>query len=114
MCMNDSASRTSAHVSGRSRLLWLRVLGLTVLGGVLLLVISLPGLANEDQSSHPSLGVYIALALVVAAVMSRIYVVVRRSGPSKRRALLIALAAVPGSYCVAGLLLLLMVSLFSS
>jgi hypothetical protein len=112
--MNDLDSRTSTHAPGRSRLLWLRVLGLVILGGVLLLVISLPGLANEDQSSHPSLGVYIVLALVLAAVMSRIYVVVRRSGASGRRALLIALAVVPGSYFVAAWVLLLVVYIFSS
>jgi hypothetical protein len=90
------------------------VLGWVVLGGVLLFVISLPGLANEDQSSSPGLGLYAVLALVVAAVTSRTYVVVRRSGPSKRRALLVALAVVPGSYCVAVLILWLIVYLFSS
>lgn len=97
-----------------SRRLWLHVMGLIVLGGFLLLVISFPGLANEDQSSSPGLGLYAVLALVVTAITSRAYVVVRRSGASKRRALLVALAVVPGSFCVDGLILWLMVSLFSS
>jgi hypothetical protein len=71
--MPDLEIRTTAHAPGRSRWLWLRVLGLVVLGGVLLLVISLPGLANEDQQSRPGLGLYVVLVLVVAAVTSRTY-----------------------------------------
>jgi hypothetical protein len=64
-------------------------------------VISLPALASEEPSSSPSLGWFVVLALVVAAVTSRTYVVVRRSAASRRRALLVAVAVVPGSYCVA-------------
>jgi hypothetical protein len=101
------------RTAGRSRL-WLRVLGLVVLGGVLLLVISLPGLANEDQSSRPSLGLYLVLALVLAGVTSRAYVVLRCSGVAKLRALLVSVAVVPGSYCMAVLIFFVIVYLFSS
>jgi uncharacterized membrane-anchored protein len=111
--MPDLETRTSAHDPGRSRWLWLHVLGLVVLGGVLLLVISLPGLASDDQQSRPGLGLYVVLVLVVAAVTSRTYVLVRRSDASKRRALLIALAVVPGSYCMAVLFLWLIVTISS-
>jgi hypothetical protein len=112
--MPDLEIRTAASAPGGSRWLRLRVLGLVVLGGVLLLVISLPGLANEDQQSRPGLGVYVVLALVLAGVTSRTYVVVRRSGVAKLRALLVAIAVVPGSYCVAVLIFFLIVYLFSS
>jgi uncharacterized membrane-anchored protein len=96
------------------RWLWLRVFGLVLLGGFLLLVISLPALASENPESSPGLAWYVVLAVVVAAVTSRTYVVVRRSAASKRRALLVAVAAVPGSYCVAVLILWLIVTLSSS
>jgi hypothetical protein len=112
--MRDLEIRAAAHAPDSSRRVWLRVLRLVVLGGLLLFVISLPGFANEDQSSSPGLGLYAVLALVVAAVTSRSYVVVRRSGASKRRALLVALAVVPGSCCMAALIFLLIVYLFSS
>lgn len=107
--MPDLESRKAARSPGRGRRLWLRVLGLVVLGGVLLLVISLPGWASEDQQSGPGLGVYVILALVLAGVTSRTYVVVRRSGVAKRRALLVAVAVVPGSYCAAVLIFFLIV-----
>jgi hypothetical protein len=92
----------------------MRVLGLVVLGGVLFLVVCLPGLANEDQQSSPGLGVYAVLALILASVASRTYVVIRRSGAAKRRALLVAVAVVPGSYCIAVLIFFLIVYLSSS
>ena len=111
--MPDLEIRTAASAPGGSRL-WLRVLGLVVLGGVLLLVISLPGLANEDQSSRPSLGLDVVLVLVLAGVTSRTYVIVRRSGVAKLRALLVSIAVVPGSYCMAVLIFFLIVYLFSS
>ena len=79
-----------------------------------MLVISLPGLANEDQSSRPSLGLDVVLVLVLAGVTSRTYVIVRRSGVAKLRALLVSIAVVPGSYCMAVLIFFLIVYLFSS
>ena len=112
--MRDLEILADAHAPDRSGRVWLRVLGLVVLGGFLLFVISLPGFANEDQSSSPGLGLYAVLAFVIAAVTSRTYVVVRRSGASKRLALLAALAVVPGSGCMAVLIFLLVVYLFSS
>jgi hypothetical protein len=111
--MPDLEIRTAASTPGGRRSLWLRVLGLVVLGGVLLLVISLPGFANENQQ-QPGLGVYVVMALVLAGVISRTYVVVRRSGVAKRRAMLVSAAVVPGSYCAAVLFFVLIVYLFSS
>lgn len=112
--MNGPDGQTDVHTPERSRLLWLRVLGLAVFGDVLLLAISLPGMANEDQSSHPSLDLYIVFALVAVAVMSRIYVVVRRMGAYRRRALAAAFAVLLGSYLVTACILLLVVYIFSS
>jgi len=43
----------------------------------------------------------VALALVIAAVMSRTYVLVRRAAFSKHQALLVAIAVIPASYVVA-------------
>jgi hypothetical protein len=94
----------------KSRLLWLRILGMVVLGGISLLVISLPGLASDDQQTSPGVWWYVALASIVAAVTMRTYVLVRRSASSKPRALLIALTVVPASYIVAILFIWLLVT----
>ncbi len=99
--MPDLKVPTASPRPANGRPLWLRILGLTILGGVLLLVISLPGLASDDQQTQPGAWWYVALALIIATVMSRTYVIVRRSASSKPRALVIAIAVVPASYIAA-------------
>ena len=80
---------------------WARVFGLMLLGGFSILVISLPGLADEDQQAGPGAWFYLVLAVIVAGLMSRTYVIVRRSSVPKHWALLIAFLAVPASYILA-------------
>lgn len=93
---------TSAH--RRRPELWLRVAGLTLLGGVLILIISIPGLASEDQSTSPGIAGFAAAALVFVGVAARVYVVLRRAAVPPRRALLVALAALPTAFAIALLL----------
>jgi hypothetical protein len=106
-------TRKVTAAPAKRRWLSLRVGGLVVLGGLLLLVISLPALASESPESSPGLGWYVICAVVVAGVMSRAYVVVRRSGAPKRRALFVAAAVVPTSYCAAVLTLWLIATVSS-
>jgi hypothetical protein len=103
----------SRDASIRSRSAWPLVLRLVVLGGALLFLISLPALADESQTgTSPAL--YALWVLVIAAVAARIYVVMRRSTASKRRSLFVAIAAIPGFYCVGVLVFLLLALAFSS
>lgn len=97
-----------------NRWLWLRVLGMVVLGAFLLLLVSLPGLASDQGQWSPGLAWYLMLAAVLAAVMSRTYVLVRRSAVSRLRAVLVSVAVILGSYCAAILFLWLVVTLSSS
>jgi drug/metabolite transporter (DMT)-like permease len=107
--MHDLEVSTQGRKPVKGRTPWLRILGLTAIGGVLLFAISLPGLASDDQQARLGAGWYVALVLGIAAVMSCTYVVVRRAVLSKRWALLIAFAVVPASFVVAVLFLLLIV-----
>lgn len=105
--MTDREPQTVTPTPGGSWWLWLRVLGLLVLGAVSLFVVSLPELADESQSPTPA-GLYLAWLLVIAAVVSGVYLILRRSAPSRRRALLTAFIVVVGSY---GLLVFVLVPL---
>ncbi len=111
--MPDLDVRIAEQRPAKRWVIWLRVLGLVVLGSVLLLVISLPSLASEDQQSGPGVGWFVALAVVIAAVVSCTYVVVRRSVSSRRRAVLIAIAVVPAFYAFAVLIIWLIVTVSS-
>jgi hypothetical protein len=51
----------------------------------------------------------VALVVVIAAVMSRTYVLLRRSAFSKRWACVIAVAVIPASYVLAVSVILLVV-----
>jgi hypothetical protein len=99
--MSHPESSTAGTVPPENRMLWRRVFGLMLLAGSSVLVISLPSLANEDQQARPSAWFYCVLALIVAGLMSRTYILVRRSGFSKPGALSIAVVAVPASYVLA-------------
>jgi hypothetical protein len=111
--MPDLEVRKAERRPAKRWVVWLRVLGLVVLGSVLLLVISLPGLASEDQLSGPGVGWFVALAVVVVALVACTYVVVRHSLLSRRPAALIAVAVVPASYAFAGLITWLVVTVSS-
>jgi hypothetical protein len=108
--MPDLEIRRAEQAPARRWVLWLRLLGLVVLGGIALLLISLPELASDDQLSGPSVLSFVALAVVIVAVTSCAYVVLRRSVYSRRRAVLIAIAIVPLPYAVAVLLFWLIVT----
>lgn len=97
--MRDLGDRTAVDSSRRSRWLALRVLGWAILGGFLLIVISLPLLADESNSPAP-VGYYIAIVVLFAAVASRIYVILRRAAVSRTNALVVAVMAIPGIYFV--------------
>jgi hypothetical protein len=84
--------------------LWFRVLRLTLFGGVLILLISIPGLANEDQTASPGLLSYAGLVLVFAGIAARTYLIARRFGVARSHAVLIALGALPVSFGLALLL----------
>jgi hypothetical protein len=57
-----------AHArDGEMQMPWLRIFALTLFGGVMLIIISLPGLASESQSSA-SAGTLVAVLVVFAAV----------------------------------------------
>jgi hypothetical protein len=111
--MPDLEIRSAEQRPAKRWVLWLRLLGLVVPGGIALLVISLPGLASDDQLSGPSVGSFVALAVVILAVASCAYFVVRRSVSSRRRAVLIAIAVVPLPYAVAVLVFWLIVTVSS-
>lgn len=96
---------------GGQRSLWMRVLGMVLLGALGLFLLSLPALASDESQWRPSLAWYLLLALTLAGVTARSYVLVRRSGASKMCALAVAVAVVPGSYCAAVLLFFLIVML---
>jgi hypothetical protein len=77
LAMFDVEVSAAANGAVTRRVLSLRILGLVAGGGVVLLVISLPAV-GEAQQAQPGVGWYVAHVLVVAAAMSRAYVLVRR------------------------------------
>jgi len=94
-------------------MLWLRVSGLAIAGGVLLLIVSLPEFANEEQNTGPGVGWFVIAGVVVLGVMSATYILMRRSAFSRPHAFLVAAAMLPASYITAVALLLLIITLAS-
>ncbi|GEM_PF-2510887 len=111
MRAKDLTRATSTPI-GR-RMLWLRVSGLAIAGGVLLLIVSLPEFANEEQNTGPGVGWFVIAGVVVLGVMSATYILMRRSAFSRPHAFLVAAAMLPASYITAVALLLLIITLAS-
>jgi len=90
----------AADTSRRIWRLTLGVAGWAILGAFLLIVVSLPELADESNASPP-VEYYIAVVVLFAGVASRIYVVVRRTAVSRLGAVVVAVLAIPGIFLVA-------------
>lgn len=95
-----------SHTDRSASLAWVaaRLAVRVVLGALLLFVVLMPLLAQEGE---PSTGAtvygYVAMALVLLAVGTSIYRLLRRSGIGKRRAGIVGVVAAPATYVTCAL-----------
>jgi hypothetical protein len=93
---------------------WLGIVGTTLLGSLVMLIVFALALAASEGQSAASLAVLAILLLVFGAVAMRTYVAVRRSGRSVSTGVFVAGASIVAIVALPGGLLALYIELTSS